>query len=261
MFDAASIENTIELALRRKFENYNPEPAHMPFHTRLLGKDRMAVYSFIQSLNTNFGTAIFENVARDIATGEFDEVALQRRIDGELTDAAQSEIAAIMNGLTEGTRAPNHSDEMRRIREAVGRGKPTRKRLRKVDLYLSKANTIFLIDLKTAKPNVSGFEKHKQDMLEWMAAVLRHDNGADARVIVAIPYNPYAPKPYSRWTLRGMLEIENQSQLMVGEEFWNFLAGGDDIYQDLLDCFENVGRRMRGEIDERFRQIAEQRYI
>ena len=261
MFDAARVENTIELALRRKFENYNPEPSHMPFHTRLLGKDRMAVYSFIQSLNTNFGTAIFENVARDIATGEFDEVALQRRIDGALTDAAQSEITAIMNGLTEGTRAPNHSDEMRRIREAAGRGKPARKRLRKVDLYLSKANTIFLIDLKTAKPNVSGFEKHKQDMLEWMAAALRRDNGADARVIVAIPYNPYAPKPYSRWTLRGMLEIENQSQLMVGEEFWNFLAGGDEIYQDLLDCFENVGRRMRHEIDERFRQIAERRYI
>ena len=261
MFDAASIEGTIELALRRKFENYKPEPAHMPFHTRLLGKDRMAVYSFIQSLNTNFGTAIFENVARDIATGEFDEVALQRRIDGELTDAAQSEIAAIMNGLTEGTRAPSHSDEMRRIRDAVRRGNPTRKRLRKVDLYLSKANTIFLIDLKTAKPNVSGFEKHKQDMLEWMAAVLRQDNGVDARAIVAIPYNPYAPKPYSRWTLRGMLEIENQSQLMVGAEFWNFLAGGDDIYQYLLDCFENVGRRMRHEIDERFRQIAEQRYI
>lgn len=35
----------------------------MPFHTRLLGKDRMALFSFIHSLNTNFGTSIFEPVA------------------------------------------------------------------------------------------------------------------------------------------------------------------------------------------------------
>nr|WP_255422652.1 TdeIII family type II restriction endonuclease [Treponema sp. Marseille-Q4130] len=30
--------------------HYNPEPAVMLFHTRLLGKDRMALFSFIHSL-------------------------------------------------------------------------------------------------------------------------------------------------------------------------------------------------------------------
>jgi type II restriction enzyme len=32
------IENTLKQSLRHKFQNYNPEPAVMPFHTRLLGK-------------------------------------------------------------------------------------------------------------------------------------------------------------------------------------------------------------------------------
>jgi hypothetical protein len=32
----------------------------MPFHARLLGQDRMALFSFIHSLNTNFGTSINE---------------------------------------------------------------------------------------------------------------------------------------------------------------------------------------------------------
>lgn len=54
MFNKESVENTIETALRRKLGSYNPEPSHMPFHTRLLGRDRMAIYSFIHSLNTNF---------------------------------------------------------------------------------------------------------------------------------------------------------------------------------------------------------------
>ena len=54
------IETRIEKALTDKFATYNPEPAVMPFHTRLLGKDRLALYAFIHSLNTNFGTTIFE---------------------------------------------------------------------------------------------------------------------------------------------------------------------------------------------------------
>ena len=45
-----SIEKIIEDSLRNKLEKHNPEPAVMPFHTRLLGKDQLALYSFIHSL-------------------------------------------------------------------------------------------------------------------------------------------------------------------------------------------------------------------
>ena len=46
-----NIENTIKESLRKKFQSYNPETKNMPFHHRLLGKDRMALFSFIHSLN------------------------------------------------------------------------------------------------------------------------------------------------------------------------------------------------------------------
>ena len=75
----------------------------------------------------------------------------------------------------------------------------------------------------------------------------------DIHSLIAIPYNPYAPKPYERWTLKGMLDLEHE--LKVANEFWDFL-GGDGTYQDLLDCFERVGIELRPEIDryfERFR--------
>jgi type II restriction enzyme len=54
------IEKTIEDSIKRKLREYEPETNYMPFHYRLLGKDRMALYSFIHSLNTSFGTSIFE---------------------------------------------------------------------------------------------------------------------------------------------------------------------------------------------------------
>ena len=41
------VENVLKTALRNKFKSYNPEPAAMPFHTRLLGKDRLALFSYL----------------------------------------------------------------------------------------------------------------------------------------------------------------------------------------------------------------------
>ncbi len=49
------IENIIGESIRKKINTYRPEPAYMPFHTRLLGKDRLALYQFIHSLNTSLG--------------------------------------------------------------------------------------------------------------------------------------------------------------------------------------------------------------
>ena len=66
-----SIEEIIKSSLLNRFKTYDPEPAVMPFHTRLLGKDRLALYSFIHSINTNFGTTIFEPVAVSLAVKRF----------------------------------------------------------------------------------------------------------------------------------------------------------------------------------------------
>lgn len=49
--------------------------------------------------------------------------------------------------------------------------------------------------------------------------------------------------------MAGMLDLEKE--LKVAEEFWDFL-GGNGTYNDLLDCFEEVGIEMREEIDEYF---------
>ncbi|HPU22631.1 MAG TPA: TdeIII family type II restriction endonuclease, partial [Candidatus Kapabacteria bacterium] len=62
-----NVIDTIIKSLRKKLSNYKPETVNMPFHYRLLGRDRMALYSFIQSLNTTFGTSIFEPVALAVA--------------------------------------------------------------------------------------------------------------------------------------------------------------------------------------------------
>ena len=70
--------------------------------------------------------------------------------------------------------------------------------------------------------------------------------------LIAIPYNPYEPAPYERWTIRGMIDLPKE--LKVANEFWDFL-GGKGTYNDLLDCFERVGIKMRSEIDDFFKRF------
>jgi len=244
------IENVLKESLRHKFQSYNPEPASMPFHTRLLGKDRMALFSFIHSLNTNFGTSIFEPVAKALATANFQSASSQQVAGTQISSDAHNLIQNIMDGLATANTSPNKPDEISAIRRVCQSGEMRTVKLTKVDVkVVGHDGAIFLFDIKTAKPNAGGFKEFKRTLLEWVAATLATNPIANVQTLIAIPYNPYEPEPYNRWTMRGMLDLQNE--LKVANEFWDFL-GGEGTYQQLLNIFEQVGIDLRIEIDEYF---------
>ena len=245
-----NIKQVIINSLRNKFESYNPEPASMPFHFRLLGKDRMALYSFIHSLATNFGITIFEPVAKNIAMLRYKTAETQANSGNIISSESQKIIQAIIDNLETASKTPSKIEEIEAIRKVCKKGEMKKVKLTRVDLKLiNRNNSIFLIDIKTAKPNAGGFKEFKRTLLEWVATTLANDPTADVNTFIAIPYNPYEPQPYSRWTMRGMLDLEKE--LKVAEEFWDFI-GGENTYYDLLDCFEKAGIELRPEIDEYF---------
>jgi type II restriction enzyme len=247
------IEDVLRLSLRHKLANYQPEPNSMPFHTRLLGKDRLALFSFIHSLNTNFGTTIFEPVAIEISLPRFKNASRKVRAGEKMSEQAQSEIQRIMDSLSTAESEPNKPEEIERIRRVCQKGKLATVKPTEVDLAVeSKAGELFLFDIKTAKPNAGGFKEFKRTLLEWVACTLADRPDAKVNTAVAIPYNPYAPRPYSRWTIRGMLDLKNE--LLVAEEFWDFL-GGSGTFDDLLNIFERVGIELRPEIDTAFEKF------
>ncbi len=182
-------------ALLQKLSKYNPEPAIMPFHTRLLGKDRMALFSFIQSLNTNFGTTIFEPIAKLLAKNNF-AVSENQQIAGEyIYSGAQHVIQEIMNKLILADSSPNKIEEIQKIRESCQNGDKIKVKPTKVDLKLvDNFGKIYLMDIKTAKANAGGFKEFKRTMLEWVAVVLAENPTFEIETIIAIPYNPYEPK-------------------------------------------------------------------
>lgn len=171
-----------------------------------------------------------------------------------MSEHAQYEIQKIMDGLTAANDKPNKKKEIETIRKVCQSGEVRSVKPTRVDIYLeSDDNDIFLIDIKTAKPNKGGFKEFKRTLLEWTASVLSENPKAKINTLIAIPYNPYAPKPYSRWTIAGMLDLDNE--LKVAEEFWDFL-GSQGAYNDLLNCFERVGLELREEIEAYFKRFS-----
>ncbi|MBI5662985.1 MAG: TdeIII family type II restriction endonuclease [Ignavibacterium album] len=242
------IEDVIINSIQSKFRNYKPESSNMPFHYRLLGKDRMALYSFIQSLNTTFGTSIFEPVAVALAKENFVKVEKQYVIGNEICEDTQKIIQDIINNLTINGN-PNKQDELKLIRNSVTKRKINKLKTVKVDIFIETDGGVqFLFDLKTVKPNISNFKDFKRTLLEWAGIVYTKNPGVKVNTIIAIPYNPYEPKPYERWTIKGMLD---DNELLVGKEFWDFL-GGEGAYEVLLDCFESAGIKLRPQIDNYF---------
>ncbi len=352
------IENIIKKSLRDKFLNYKPETHHMPFHYRLLGEDRMALFSFIHSLNTTFGTSIFEPVAVGLAklkfknakrqviagangslefsvsefTGKYslDDLCSALRRDGlivpsntvdalnellllpdlydklinlkknkkiptnimklkesydeskdesdlkslnrlllrkiypkkapklppsKISEEAHKTIQKIMDSLVTGQKNPDKQKEIESIRAVCQQGAVNNVKPTVVDVFVEDNDgSLFLFDIKTVKPNIGNFKEFKRTLLEWVATTLFQNPAAKINTIIAIPYNPYAPKPYERWTMRGMLDLN--FELKVADEFWDFL-GGQGAYHMLLDCFEKVGIELRPEIDEYFAKFSQ----
>ncbi len=155
-----------------------------------------------------------------------------------------------MDDLTTASDSPNKAKEIEKIRKVCQKGKMKKVKPTRVDVQIeSNSGELFLFDIKTAKPNAGGFKEFKRTLLEWVAAVLAENPKSKVNTIIAIPYNPYEPQPYNRWTMRGMLDLDNE--LKVAKEFWDFI-GGEGAYDELLNIFERVGIELRSEIDEYF---------
>jgi type II restriction enzyme len=240
--------------IRQKLEAYNPETNSMPFHYRLLGKDRMALFSFVHSVNTMLGQSIFEHVGKIIAEKDgVEAIAQYKDFSGFIGSEAVLKIDNIMRELQTAARKPNKDKEVEEIVKVAQNGNLGREIKKRIDLFVkTKDQTEYFFEIKTAKPNIDVFKAVKKQLLEWVAMRASHKNSVAIKTIIAIPYNPYEPEPYERWTLQGLFDLEHE--VLVGKEFWDLL-GGKNTYEDLLKVFEEAGLELYGEIDKKMKSL------
>lgn len=240
--------------IRQKLATYDPETNSMPFHFRLLGKDRMALFSFIQSVNTILGTSIFEQVGKIIAEPRAKRAIGQyKEFEGYISSEAVLKIDSIMRELRSASRLPDKEKETKEVLAVASKGEMGKKLKKRVDLFVEMKDGIeYYFELKSAKPNINEFTGIKKQMLDWLAMCGSENPKGKVKTIVAIPYNPYEPKPYERWTLQGLFDLKEE--VLVGVEFWDLL-GGKNTYEDLLKVFEQAGLELYAEIDKKMKNL------
>ena len=249
--------NILFNVVREKLSKYKPETLHMPFHFRLLGRDRYAMFSFVHSMNTTFGMSIWEQISEVLAKGAGFKAKRQFRLNGEIDNETENLIKDIHYNLRKGTSSVDKENETEKIKNSIIKGEAKIDPDSVVDLFICFDNNEHYFDITSAKPNMKEFVALKLKLLRWVGLRLSQEKSINIFTRLAIPYNPYHPEEYDRWTLKGLYDLSEEiksKEVLVGDEFWNFLAN-DNIYEELLDVFQEVGTELRDEIDEKFAEL------
>jgi len=244
------IKTLLRSKINNKLTKYVRETTSMPFLVKLMqDSEKVASYSFIHSLATTLGMSVYEKISEIIASTSYDEVKTGYDVEGEISNEENATISQILQEIKTKTRESNKEQEIKEILKANSDN--GRKIKIRADLFLKKGNEEFYIEIKTAKPNIDVFVKSKQKLLEWIA--LRNKK---VNTILAIPYNPYHPEPYSRFTMQGYLDEEKE--LYVAERFWELL-GGEGTYKEILDIFDEIGKEFKEKIHSKIKEVAEEK--
>lgn len=244
------IKNLLSSKINDKLSKYVRETISMPFLVKLMqDSEKVASYSFIHSLATTLGMSVYEKIAEIVASTKYDEVKTGYDVEGEITNEENSVISQILQEIKNGTRTANKEQEIKEILKV--KNNSGRKIKIRADLFLRKGNEEYYIEIKTAKPNIDVFVKSKQKLLEWVALRKKKVN-----TILAIPYNPYHPEPYSRFTMQGYLDEEKE--FYVAEKFWELL-GGKGTYEEVLEVFDEVGKEFKDKIQQKIKKVAEKK--
>jgi len=244
------IKELLRTKLNDKLFKYARETTSMPFLVKLMqDPEKVAAYSFIHSLATTLGMSVYEKISEVVASTRYDKVETGYDVEGEITNEENLTISQILQEIKNGTRTTNKEKEIKEILEC--NNKNGRKIKVRADLFLKKGEDEYYIEIKTAKPNIDVFVKSKQKLLEWVALRQKKVN-----TILAIPYNPYHPEPYSRFTMQGYLDEEKE--LYVAEKFWELLSG-EGTYEEVLKIFDEVGKEFKEKIQNKIKEVAKEK--
>src|SRR4030042_1941701 len=113
---AREIKRLLQQKIDEKLKNYVRETSSMPFLAKLMqDNEKVASYSFIQSLLTTLGMSIYEEVARIIAEPNFDIAKTGYDVEGEMSNEENDSISKILQEIKNKTRKANKEQEVKEI--------------------------------------------------------------------------------------------------------------------------------------------------
>lgn len=247
-----------DILLRRidNFPKFGAEVRNAPFHKAFLEcfKERfdplnielpylLAISSWLHGLNTSLGTG-FENISHILSGG------YKRKFTGsyklKVKKGQASQVENIIRDLKSGIHQPDLYKENLLIFEYLNSDKEIDSLPFTVDTYIEKENDITAIELKSVRPNSGEGRGEKQKILYGKAALKLNNPDKNIRFFVGFPFDPTASKPTGydkKRFFNYLVEFKKffaQDEVLIADEFWDFLSGSKGTMNDILDVIEKT---------------------
>lgn len=258
MLNENEAKEIIRNVVKKSFFDYFIDKAEPDTEHLLLAKlfpDEMRKSSVIQGLQTSLGTKLWEQIATKFAdragfTVLTPKTALVR------PNPVPEEIALIIDRFKSGRENPGANVPMSQLSDLIqvkledltipcttvfeplikGSG---------ADLVLQKDGQEYAFDVKTVQINAGSGTKFNATLISWIAyrAVYQKFSGVNnplpLHAHIAIPYDPYMSSNW--WTqMRGRAYPLDETDVMVGDAFWKFVANNADAGRWIREEFDSL---------------------
>lgn len=188
----------------------------------------------------------YEQISCILAKGAGFHAENQCDLLGSIDLKTMALVGKLYDELLAGSAKANPRTETECIRKSIRPSQMRKHPEGRVDVFIRKPDgQEYYFDITTVKPNLKETRALKRKLLLWKALRLSQKKDAKVNAAIVLPYNPYEPKPYARWTTA---KLYGDGELMIGREYWDFITG-KPVYDDLIAAFCEVGREFRPKID------------
>ena len=231
----STLDKLLEKKFQEKLDRFKlPEGLDNSFAARnCISKKYRNIFSAVHSMMTTFGMAFYEPIAKSIAEPKSETAEIQWKSNLQVSKDRLRKIDEISADIGTKKRKLNIEKETDEILAIPNKNLIEDVDGQIVDFYFKRGKDEYYVDIKTIGPNLPGFISMRKNNLKWIAR-------ADKKIhpILALPYNPYAPKPYKKV---GSDRMELGKDLLVGKDFWDLAGGSDGCYEDIEESFRKIG--------------------
>ena len=258
------ISEVVKDILLRRIENFpeiGAEIRNAPFHTAFLEcfNNRLgslnietpylvAIASWLHGLNTSLGTG-FENISHILSGGYKRKFTDPYRL--KVKKGQAENVENIIRDLKAGTHLPDTERE----NELVFKFDEVESEINSlpftVDTYVERGNEIIAIELKSVRPNSGEGRGEKQKILYGKAALKLQNPNKKVNFFIGFPFDPTSSTPTGYDKNRFfdyLIEFKKffaQNEVLIASEFWDFLSGGNNTMEEILDVISETVARVR----------------
>ncbi|MCM3195814.1 TdeIII family type II restriction endonuclease [Priestia megaterium] len=205
------------------------------------------IRSLIGGLETSMGRTLWEPLAKFLAKNNGYEIIEGKLMMPENVPAEVVEIYNEFKPLRESESSNvslmQYVEALRNVLKNIDTSELKYKKMvsgKGVDIWIRKNGVEYAFDIKTTQINAGDGKKFNSFLMDWYMYRLCQNPNMEFHAKIAMPFNPYKK---SWWSHNGSraYPLEPKRDLVIEDEFWDFLSGFENTWGEINKIFEEIG--------------------